>query len=166
MAALRLFDAAGRAASSRPEAAAAAWGAAVVHTSFGDVEPAQAALRAAFDAGLDVGAALAGTTGDDSIVAFRGAPQITTQMKRFAAGLAKAKAKAAAAPPPPPARVEGGPGGGGAPSAVPADLDGIDGTVGGIAKRVAGLLLALVGLGVGLYVYGLRYLEPGAIGGF
>ena len=58
------------------------------------------------------------------------------------------------------------PGGGGAPSAVPADLDGIDGTVGGIAKRVAGLLLALVGLGVGLYVYGLRYLEPGAIGGF
>jgi len=62
-------------------------------------------------------------------------------------------------PPPKPAAVATGPGG--RQSAVPADLDGIDGSVGAIAVRVAGLVAALLGLGVGLYLYGLRFLVPG-----
>ena len=160
--ALRLFEQAARAASSRPEAAAAAWGAAVVHTSFGDIEPAQAQLRAASDAGLDLAAALAGTDSTPGVIPFRGAPQITTQLKRFAADLARAKKAAAAAPPPsvPPPSTS-------AASPVPADLSaGIDGSVPAIIKRVVLLLLALVGLGVGLWAYGLKYLELGAIGGF
>lgn len=132
-----------------------------MHTSFGDIEPAQAQLRAASDAGLDLAAALNGTDPTPGVIPFRGAPQITTQLKRFAADLARAKKAAAAAPPPsvpPPTNPS---------SPVPADLSaGIDGSVPAIIKRVALLLLGLVGLGVGLYAYGLKYLEPGAIGGF
>lgn len=37
---------------------------------------------------------------------------------------------------------------------------GMDKTLGGILKRVALLLLALVGMGVGLYVLGLQFLFP------
>jgi len=160
MPALRLFDAALACASSREEAAAAAWGAASVHASFGDVEPAQISLRAALDAGLDLDKALAVRPGDSTglLVPFRGAPQITRQLKKFA--WAGGRARAAPPPPPPkPAAVATGPGG--RQSAVPADLDGIDGSVGAIAVRVAGLVAALLGLGVGLYLYGLRFLVPG-----
>ena len=160
MPALRLFDAALACASSREEAAAAAWGAASVHASFGDVEPAQISLRAALDAGLDLDKALAVRPGDSTglLVPFRGAPQITSQLKKFASAVARAWA-APPPPPPKPAAVATGPGG--RQSAVPADLDGIDGSVGAIAVRVAGLVAALLGLGVGLYLYGLRFLVPG-----
>lgn len=159
MPALRLFDAALACASSREEAAAAAWGAASVHASFGDVEPAQISLRAALDAGLDLDKALAVRPGDSTglLVPFRGAPRSRASSKN-----SRRPSRARGPPPrppPKPAAVATGPGG--RQSAVPADLDGIDGSVGAIAVRVAGLVAALLGLGVGLYLYGLRFLVPG-----
>jgi len=103
MPALRLFDAALACASSREEAAAAAWGAASVHASFGDVEPAQISLRAALDAGLDLDKALAVRPGDSTglLVPFRGAPQITSQLKKFASAVAPPRARPPAPPPQP-----------------------------------------------------------------
>ena len=40
------------------------------------------------------------------------------------------------------------------------DMQGIDTSILGVVKRVAVLLLALTGLGVGLYLVGLQYLFP------
>ena len=183
MGGLRLFEAALDAAPTPPEAAAAFFNATAVHGGFGDVELAQITCRGFVGTGVAdwedaVAAATASPGGGPlQLVPPKWSPQVAIQLRKFAAGVKKAAA----------AGEGGGAGGrGGKPSSAPrpataassrppgdlsdrlqTDLVGLDGSAAGVAKRVAGLLAALLGLGVGLYLVGKGFLEgpPPGFGG-
>lgn len=92
---------------------------------------------------------------------FAGSPQVASQLRKFARAFARASSGSSGsgssssglATSPPPSSSS-------SPSSSPISVDGIDGSPVAIAKRVALLLAVLVGMGVGLYLYGLQYLYP------
>ncbi|KXZ52326.1 hypothetical protein GPECTOR_10g958 [Gonium pectorale] len=139
---------------------ASLFGQTAVHASFGDVELAQMTLREALRIGLDFQKALE----DPVNVQMVTSPQITIQLGRFAKQVQIAMANR-----PPTERPYGSPSRRQGMKAQ--DLDAIlgsakgdtaevDTSVGGIARRVAIVLLVGVGLGVGLWFLGLEYLFP------
>ena len=100
---------------------------------------------------------------------FAGSPQVASQLRKFARAFARASSSSSSGGS---GSSRSGGGGGGAaaplysstssssPSSSPISVDGIDASPAAIAKRVAVLLAVLLGLGVGLYLYGLQYLYP------
>ena len=179
MGALRLFESVLDADPTPSEAAAAFFNSTAVHGGFGDVELAQITCRGFVTTGVAewedaVAASAAPGGGRLELVPPKWSPQVAIQLRKFAAGVKKAAAGG-----------EGG-GRGGKPSphsrpAPPAtplppgdlsdrlqtDLAGLDGSAAGVAKRVAALLAALLGLGVALYFLGKGFLEgpPPGFGG-
>lgn len=88
---------------------------------------------------------------------FAGSPQVASQLRKFARAFARASSSSSSSgssglTASPPAYSSSPP--------SPISVDGIDGSPAAIAKRVAVLLAVLVGMGVGLYLYGLQYLYP------
>jgi len=177
MGGLALFEAALAADPTTAEAAAALFNATAVHAGFGDVELAQVTARSFLAAGVlswEDAVAQSGTPGGGplGLVPPRWSPQVAIQLRKFTAGVVKAaaageggggkgaaavRAKAAATaaaaasrPPLPPGDLS---------DRLQTDLAGLDGSAAGVAKRVAGLLAALVGLGVALYLAGRGFLE-------
>ena len=173
MGGLALFEAALDASPSTQEAAAALFIATAVHGSVGDVELAQITCRSFVSTGaLGWEEAVAQSASPDGgplgLVPPRWSPQVAIQLKKFAAGVKKAagegggasgraaaaKVAAAAAsssrPPLPPGDLS---------DRLQTDLAGLDGSAAGVAKRVGGLLVALLGLGVVLYLAGKGFLE-------
>ena len=88
---------------------------------------------------------------------FAGSPQVASQLRKFARAFARASSSSSgssgrsAAPPSYSSSSSSSP-------SSPISVDGIDASPAAIAKRVAVLLAALIGLGVGLFLYGLQYL--------
>uniref|UniRef100_A0A061R3X0 Uncharacterized protein n=1 Tax=Tetraselmis sp. GSL018 TaxID=582737 RepID=A0A061R3X0_9CHLO len=166
MGAIKSFEDALEQAPTQEQRQAALYNITCCHASFGDVELAQITLREALLAGLDFDAALE----NQEYVPFTASKQARIQLKKFAdsfrQSMAKASARAAASPPT------------AAAAAAPerrktvqeildtkdvggmtsTELKGIDSSVGGIVLRVAGLLLALIGIGVTAYLLGLEYI--------
>lgn len=87
---------------------------------------------------------------------FAGSPQVASQLRKFAKNFARASSLAASATP----SYSSSPSSSSPSSSSPISVDGIDASPAAIAKRVAVLLAVLLGLGVGLYLYGLQYLYP------
>ncbi|KAL6776503.1 hypothetical protein ACKKBG_A21410 [Auxenochlorella protothecoides x Auxenochlorella symbiontica] len=172
MGALRAWEAgmASKGASSE-ERGVMAYNAACVHAYFGDVEPAQVAMREAVGQGLDLLAAL--ESGDKRLVQLQASPQVQRQLEKFIlATLEGQKKKAAATSPPKFGSASGEAGGksggswsGPKPSGVlerdvsdmlSTDIQGIDKSVLGIIRRVLILVAVLVFFGVGLFYLGLN----------
>jgi hypothetical protein len=87
---------------------------------------------------------------------FAGSPQVASQLRKFARAFARASSSSSgssgrSAAPPSYSSSSSSP-------SSPISVDGIDASPAAIAKRVAVLLAALIGLGVGLFLYGLQYL--------
>ena len=88
---------------------------------------------------------------------FAGSPQVASQLRKFARAFARASSSSSgssgrsAAPPSYSSSSSSSP-------SSPISVDGIDASPAAIAKRVVVLLAALIGLGVGLFLYGLQYL--------
>ncbi|KAK9826834.1 hypothetical protein WJX81_005525 [Elliptochloris bilobata] len=160
MGALKLFERCLNQAPSLEQRQAALFSATAVHASFGDIELAQITLRDGIGAGLDFDAALK----DPDMVKFQGSPQVVIQLRKFAEAVRRIKA--AVSPDASPGRAPPRPTG---PRAVLSadvsdmlrtELSGIDPSVLGVIKRVAGLLVAGLLLGTVLFYVGLKLAFP------
>ncbi|KAI8474722.1 MAG: hypothetical protein J3K34DRAFT_118347 [Monoraphidium minutum] len=176
MAAMKLYeDVLGEDGVTTRQKQAAFYGSTAVHASFGDIELAQITLREGIRNGLDFEQALS----DPDLPDFVTSPQMLIQLRRFngtAQGALAARANRAQAM----ARGGGGGGGGGGAArgggiagvgggalkqdplgsiigSSTSDVAGVDTSIGAVIRRVLLLLLALTGLGVGLFYLGLEY---------
>lgn len=136
------------------------------HAYFGDVELAQVPLREALAMGLDLDAAIAAP--EPGMIAWQSSQQVIISLRKFRKAVSTAQAKSSKLGTKGPARgVEMTPSG--IRSAMSsedlsevlgAEMKGIDTSMGGIAKRVLLLLVALTGLGAALWWLGLAFLFP------
>ncbi|KFM26336.1 hypothetical protein F751_4829 [Auxenochlorella protothecoides] len=136
MGALRAWEAgmASKGASSG-ERGVMAYNAACVHAYFGDVEPAQVAMREAVGQGLDLLAAL--ESGDKRLVQLQASPQVQRQLEKSG--------------PKPSGVLERD-----VSDMLSTDIQGIDKSVLGIIRRVLILVAVLIFFGVGLFYLGLN----------
>eukprot|EP00884_Botryococcus_braunii_P003830 jgi/Botrbrau1/13448/Bobra.0082s0052.1 len=174
MGALKLFEESLEKGPSREERQAALFNATAVHASFGDVELAQITLREGINSGLVFDAAMRDKE-NPLLVPMQVSPQISIQLRKFAE--ACKRVKAAVQPDRSAVQGRGGLGlDGGLPVAslasargllgtdisdrLKTEVSGIDGSIGGIIRRVLVLLVVGVALGVTLFYVGLQYAFP------
>jgi len=136
---------------------------ACVHAAFGDVELAKMSVRDAINAGLVWDEAVR----REGYLELQASTQVKIQLRNFADQVARGARRAreaeaagpltpAATPAPPRPRVSARTS---VEELVGAKMaDGMDVSVGGVVRRVAFLLAALIGLGVALYFAGLQTL--------
>ena len=93
---------------------------------------------------------------------FAGSPQVASQLRKFARAFARASSSSSSSSSSSAAPLYSSSSSSSSSpsSSSPISVDGIDASPAAIAKRVAVLLAVLLGLGVGLYLYGLQYLYP------
>lgn len=174
MGALKLFEAALSKDPTPFQKQDALYGATCVHASFGDLEIAKLPLRDAVQSGLDFDAAL----NDPSRIRLVTSQQVLIQLRKFAdAARRQALSKgdsltlprevvAAAAARPISRRGSVGPSSAKAlltedmGDVLQTDINDMDSSVWGIVRRVALLLLTLVGGGIALFYLGLEYAFP------
>ncbi|BDA50696.1 hypothetical protein COCOBI_16-3720 [Coccomyxa sp. Obi] len=164
MGALKFFEESLQKDPTTSQRQAALFNSTAVHASFGDIELAQITLREGVNRGLDFEGALK-STDDPQLVRFQGSPQIVIQLRKFAEAVRRIKG--AVGPADKPAAVPAGrsAGGGGylgrdMSSMLRTDMTGIDPSLGGIFKRVAGLLVTGLVLGTILFYVGLQLTFP------
>ncbi|EIE20427.1 hypothetical protein COCSUDRAFT_43871 [Coccomyxa subellipsoidea C-169] len=150
---------------------AALFNSTAVHASFGDIELAQITLREGVNRGLDFEGCLK-STDDPQLVRFQGSPQIVIQLRKFAEAVRRIKGavgtadKPAAAPSGRAGAAAGGVAEGGGylgrdmSSMLRTEMTGIDPSLGGIFRRVAGLLVTGLVLGSVLFYVGLKLAFP------
>lgn len=177
LAALRLWEKALRSDPDQDERLAALFNSTAVYASTGDLELARMSLREAVQLGLDYNATCQGN-GDPRCVEMRASQQMLIQLRKFNEAVLKAMASKTATPSPPPGmrssmkRNTSGSSNSSSKSKklrdnaddltnlLETDMEGLDTSILGVVKRVTLVLLALSGLGVGLFFYGLKYLAP------
>lgn len=152
---------------------AALWNSMCVHAYFGDAEVAQISLREAVALGLDFENGLKQT--DPRFVRLQASAQVIIQLRRFSVATAKAMAAAESSSATSAAGTKQRVGTAAAGSSkayrtpsmkddvsdlTQTDMIGLDTSVLGVVRRVAVLLLALIGLGVALFYFGLQYTFP------
>ncbi|GIL77625.1 hypothetical protein Vretimale_6804 [Volvox reticuliferus] len=138
---------------------AALFGVTAVHAAFGDVELAQMTLREALRNGLDYEKALE----DPTYVQMVTSPQITIQLRRFSQQVQNAMANRPSTERPYGAgrsRPTGGQDLDAILGSAGSDQAEVDTSIGGIARRVALVVLAGVLMGTALWFLGLEYLFP------
>ncbi|GAB4823977.1 hypothetical protein N2152v2_011023 [Parachlorella kessleri] len=165
--ALTLFEDCLKKDPSREDRLAALWNATCIHAYFGDAEVAQIMLREAVALGLDFEAALLGS--DPRMVKLQASAQILIKLRKFsqatAKSLAAAEANAAQAPPAAASSRQRSSKSGRSiltqdvSDLTKTEMQGIDTSMLGVVRRVAVLLVALVAFGVGLFYFGLQFLE-------
>lgn len=164
MTAMKLYEDVLKEGPTPSQRLAALYGCTAVHASFGDIELAQMTLRDAVREGLDYDKAVE----DPANVTIVASPQVTIQLRRFAAQTVKAMASRPAPAPPRPSYSRSSSSSSG--SSMP-DMDAfvgsakseqaeVDTSIPAIIKRVALLLLVGLGLGTALFFLGLEYLFP------
>ncbi|CAL5218471.1 g155 [Coccomyxa viridis] len=170
MGALKFFEQSLQKSPTQQERQAALFNSTAVHASFGDVELAQITLREGISYGLDFKKALKDSE-DSQLVKFQGSPQIVIQLQKFAEAVKRIKGavgsvndkKAPAAKPASSGKSAYSSDtmfGRDISSILSTDLTDIDPSVGGIVKRVAGLLVVGLVLAVVLFYVGLRFTFP------
>jgi len=139
-----------------------------VHASFGDAELAQVTLRDAIAAGLDFEQAMQ----DPELPRLQASQQVIIQLRKFAQTVAARQLKAASERQAAPRMAVSQPAASSSPrmtlgsdlsDMLSTEMTGIDTSVLGVVKRVAGLLAAMAGLGVLLFYVGLKYAFPNGI---
>eukprot|EP00892_Ulva_mutabilis_P006777 jgi/Ulvmu1/4471/UM002_0196.1 len=139
-----------------------------IHAAFGDLELAQVPLREAIGLGLDLEQAL--QSPEPGMLKLKASQQVVIALKRFAKTVGKITKERAEYNPVKgmqltPAGVRTAMSQEDISNLVGTEMKGagMDKTLSGILKRVALLLLTLIGLGAGLYVVGLQLLFPDGI---
>lgn len=178
MGALKLWEQAIELDPNPQQRQIALFNATCVHASFGDIELAQITLREAVQCGLDFLKAYESPQEvDPALVNLVSSQQVLIRLKKFNEATLKAMKSASNTPTEGTRPISGGSGRARSTKSMSTiksavfnnedvadlletDVQGIDSSVIGIVKRVALVLVALSGIGVGLFYVGIRYLFP------
>ena len=169
MGALTLWEAVLKCDPDEAQRQTALFNATCIHAGFGDVELAQITLREAVQRGLDFSKAVqAPESYHPDMIPMLSSQQVLVRLKKFDEATRRAMGASVA----PPSFSSTG-----TSSSTPSrkttfrldqdvsdlletEMQGIDTSVFGIIKRVAVLLVVLIGAGVGMYIIGIKYLFP------